>query len=245
MSRKPASILVVDDDLDTCRNLQDILADMGYAVETAHSGESALELVRQKPFDVALLDFKMPGMDGLTLYREIRKLRAGTVALIITAYSTPETIGEALTAGAWRVMSKPVDFSRLLPLLNEAAEQPLVMVVDDDPELCETLWDLLRDQGYRVAMACDEREAAENLKAQDFDVVLVDLKLPNGDGRNVLKNVRQLNPEARTVLITGYRDELAQMVEEALKEGADRVCYKPFDVPHLLDTLRRLSSRHG
>jgi DNA-binding NarL/FixJ family response regulator len=81
------------------------------------------------------------------------------------------------------------------------------------------------------------------LKAQDFQVVLVDLKLPGGNGRNVLNNVRKLNPQARTLLITGHRDELAQLVEEALKEGADGVCYKPFDVPQLLELLRRLS--HG
>src|SRR5438445_321145 len=73
-------ILVVDDDVDTCRNLSDILTDLGYQVETAHDGLTALELVRRRPYEVALLDYKMPGMDGLTLYREIKKLRAGTVA---------------------------------------------------------------------------------------------------------------------------------------------------------------------
>ncbi len=241
MSRKPPTVLVVDDDLDTCQNLKDILTDMGYAVETAQSGESALELVRQTPFDIALLDFKLPGMDGLTLYRKIRKLRSGTVAMIVTAYSTPETTSEALNAGAWRVMSKPVDFSQLFPLLDEAAQQPLVMVVDDDRDLCENLWDLLREQGYRVSLAQSEAEAAENLNAQDFQVVLIDLKLPEGNGRNVLKNVRQANPQTKTLLITGHRDELVQMVEDALKEGADGVCYKPFDVPKLLELLQRFS----
>jgi DNA-binding NtrC family response regulator len=244
MSQETLRILVVDDDLDTCRNLEDILTEMGYLVKTAQSGEAALDLVRQEPFDVALLDFKMPGMDGLTLYRKIRKLRSGTVALIITAYSTPETASEALKAGAWQVMSKPVDFSQLFPLLEEAAGQPLVMVVDDDHDLCENLWDLLHEQGYRVSTACGEAEAEENLKGQDFQVVLIDLKLHEGDGRNVLKTVKQLNPEARTLLITGYRDELTQMVEETLKEGADGVCYKPFDVPQLLELLRQMSISH-
>jgi CheY-like chemotaxis protein len=64
MSQEPPKILVVDDDLDTCQNLKDILTEMGYAVTTAQSGEAALELVRQNPFDVALLDFKMPGARG-------------------------------------------------------------------------------------------------------------------------------------------------------------------------------------
>src|SRR6476646_7233102 len=99
------SILVVDDEVDTCRNLSDILADLGYTVDIAHDGPSALELVKHKSYDVALLDFKMPGMDGLTLYREIKKLRADTVAIVVTAYAAGEMKTEALAAGAWQVLA--------------------------------------------------------------------------------------------------------------------------------------------
>src|SRR5512147_828002 len=78
MSPQSPTLLLVDDDVDICANLADILGDLGgYRVDVAHDGPTALELVRQRPFDVALLDLKMPGMDGLTLYRELKKLRAG------------------------------------------------------------------------------------------------------------------------------------------------------------------------
>src|SRR5271157_333591 len=128
------AILVVDDEVDTCQNLQDILTDLGYRVDTAYDGPAALELVRRTAYDVALLDYKMPGMDGVTLYREIKKLRAGTVAIVVTAYADNSTTGEALQAGAWRVLPKPVELSRLLQLVDEAVGQPLVLVVDDDSE---------------------------------------------------------------------------------------------------------------
>jgi CheY-like chemotaxis protein len=245
MNLTSASILVVDDDVDTLRNLADILGDLGYAVDTAPDGEAALEKVRRRNYDIALLDLKMPGMDGLTLYRAIKQLRAGTVAILVTAYAGGDTAEHALAAGAWRVLAKPVELSLLLRLVEEAAGQPLILVVDDDPDLCATLWDLLRERGFRVALAHDERQAARQLRDVTFRVVLIDLKLPGGDGGGVFRLVRQTNPQARTVLITGFRSELDRVVQQVLAEGADAVCYKPFDVPALLRTLGHLAQPGG
>jgi CheY-like chemotaxis protein len=239
------SILVVDDDEDICRNMADILGDLGYRVETVNDGAAALERIRQAHFDIALLDLKMPGMDGLTLYREIKKVRAGTVALLVTAYASGTTAEEALAAGAWRVLPKPVEFPKLLGLLEQAVEQPLLLVVDDDNDLCQNLWDLLRDRGYRVALARDATEAAEQVAASDFRVVIIDMKLPGGDGGSVFHLVREAKPDARTILITGFRTEMDRLVGRVLAEGADAVCYKPFDVPQLLGALESLARRGG
>jgi two-component system response regulator HydG len=235
------SLLVVDDDVDTCRNLFDILTDLGYQVDTAHDGLTALEMVRKKTYDIALLDLKMPGMDGLELYRQIKKLQAGTVAMVVTAYATSATAAEALTAGAWQVLSKPLDFPKMLELVDKALGQPLVMIVDDDPDLCANMWDLLRERGYRVCLANDEDSAARLLKERGYQAVLIDMKLPRGDGTSVFRLVRQTNPQARTIVITGYRSEMDQLIQKVVSEGADAVCYKPFDVPRLLDTLQQLT----
>ncbi|HEX6987114.1 MAG TPA: response regulator [Planctomycetaceae bacterium] len=241
MTALSPSILVVDDDADTCRNLADILGDFGYRVETAHDGFAALDLVRSRPFDVALLDLKMPGMDGLELYREVKRLRPSTVAIIISAHANAEIAREARGAGAWQVLAKPVDLGRLMPLIDEAVGQPLVLVVDDDPDLCESLWDLLRDRGYRVGVAHEEGQAAGLLRDASYKVVLIDMKLPGGDGGTVFQTVRRLSPESRVILVTGFRNELDDLVRRVLAEGADAICYKPFDVPELLDTVHRLT----
>ncbi len=238
----PATILVVDDEADTCRNLSDILTDLGYQVDTALDGFAALELANKQCYDIALLDLKMPGMDGLTLYRELRKLCSQTVAIVVTAYASKATAEEALAAGAWQVLPKPVDFPRLLEFVEIALEQPLVLIVDDDPDLCSNLWDLLRDRDYRVAIAHDEEQAGRLLQNRDFRIVLIDLKLPRGNGRTVYQRVRQTNPEARTVVITGHRVEMDPIVQRVVAEGADAVCYKPFDVPRLLSTLEQLKN---
>lgn len=241
MSPGAHRILVVDDDHDICRNLSDILIDLGYEVDFACDGPSALELVRRRRYDVALLDLRMPGMDGLTLYREIKKHRAGTVSLLVTAYASPETAQEALAAGTWKVVPKPVDFRKLLGLVDEALGQPMVLVVDDDHDLCANLWDLFRERGFRVCIAHDSREAAERLRETAFKVVLIDMRIPDGDGGTVFQTVRQANPQARTILITGYRSEMDQLIEHMVAEGADAVCYKPFDVSALLQKLEQLA----
>jgi len=238
------SILVVDDEVDTCRNLSDILTDLGYHVDTALDGFAALELARKKDYDIALLDLKMPGMDGLTLYRELRKITASAVAIVVTAYASKATSEEALAAGAWQVLPKPVDLPRLLGLVGEALDQPLVLIVDDDPDLCAGLWDLLHDRNYRVAIAHDEPEATQALQGQSFSVVLIDMRLPRGNGGNVFRHVRRMNPQARTVVVTGHPAEMDPIVQRVVAEGADAVCYKPFDVPRLLSVLDRLAPGH-
>jgi CheY-like chemotaxis protein len=243
MTSTHPTILVVDDDADNCQNLSDILTDLGYQVDIALDGFAALEKVRAQPYDVALLDLKMPGMDGLTLYREIRKLRTETVAILVTAYASSIAAEEALTAGAWRIFPKPVEFPSLLALVEEALGQPLVMVVDDDADLCLNLWDLLRDRDFRVGLAHDDNEAVAKLRDKTFQVVLIDMKLPSSDGSRLFKLVRQNNPQARTVMITGHRSELEERIQQLLAEGADAVCYKPFDVSELLKTLDRLCER--
>jgi DNA-binding NtrC family response regulator len=240
-----ARILVVDDDPDICRNLSDILTDLGYEVDTAQTGPSALELVRRRPYEIALLDLKMPGMDGLTLVREIKKARAGMVSLLVTAFAGLATVEEALAAGAWKVVAKPIDFPKLLHWVEEALEQPLVLVVDDDRDLCANLWDLLRDRGFRVGLAHDLQHATEQLKGSRYQVVLIDMRLPDGDGSAAFQLVRAANLQARTVLITGYRSEMDDLINQAVARGADAVQYKPFHVPDLIETIVNLAeTRH-
>lgn len=241
MSKDSARLLIVDDEPDTCANLSDIFTDLGYQVDVAHDGPSALKLVKQNSYDVALLDLKMPGMDGLELYRRIREISAGTVAIVVTAYASGNTAAAVLEAGAWKLLAKPVNFPQLLELVNEAMNQPLVLVVDDDYDLCDSLWELFRDRAFRVCLAHDVPEAINALKQRNYNVVVIDLKLPTGMGTKVLEFVRQANPQARSVVITGHRSETEELVEQALSGGASAVCYKPFNVGQLLEIVRDLS----
>ncbi len=242
MSAKAARILIVDDEPDTCENLSDILTDLGYDVDTAQDGFAALELVEKNTFDIALLDLRMPGMDGLELYRRIRQISAATVAIVVTAYASSDTAKSVLSAGAWKIVPKPVNIGNLLNLVSNALDAPLVLVVDDDRDLCDNLWEIFHERGYRVCTAHDQPDAEKKLREHRFHVVLIDMKLPAGDGQQVLHTLRQADREARSILITGFTGEMESKVQQALAAGASAVCYKPFDIEKLLSTVHELSA---
>jgi DNA-binding NtrC family response regulator len=232
-------ILVVDDDVDTCANLSDILTDLGYQIDIAHNGLEALELVRQTHYDVVLLDFKMPGMDGLTLYQEIKKIRPGIAAFMVTAFAGGDTAEVAQLEGVWNILRKPVELPVLLPLIDGAVNQPLLLIVDDDIDFCESMWDILHEKSYRICLAHDQKKATECMQHKAHDIVLLDLKLSDGNGKEVFELAQKMNPDCRTILITGFRTEMDQTIHQLIQDGADDVFFKPLDLTKLLETLAR------
>jgi CheY-like chemotaxis protein len=112
-------ILCVDDDPDTCASLSDILTDLGYRVDVAYDGPSALELVERTGYELALLDYRMPGMDVLELYRRIQQLRSGLVGVFITAFTASDLAEAATALGMRGILPKPVNVEALLALVEQ------------------------------------------------------------------------------------------------------------------------------
>lgn len=123
MSSTQSSMLVVDDDTDTCSNLSDIFSDLGYRVETAPNGPAALEKVRHDCFDIALLDLMMPGMDGLALFRQLRNLSPQTTAVLMTGEPHDPRAAECLQAGMNCMIPKPLDIPNLASALKKIERQ--------------------------------------------------------------------------------------------------------------------------
>jgi two-component system KDP operon response regulator KdpE len=112
---RPASIMVVDDEAVTRVSLSDALRLEGYEVDTAASGEEALSLLnKQGPFDLVVLDLKMPGMDGLEVAQRIRETSSDTVIILLTAFGTMETAIEAIRQGAHDYLLKPSPIPKIL-----------------------------------------------------------------------------------------------------------------------------------
>ena len=122
-----ARILVVDDK-DSMRNmLTETLMEEGYRVDSASDGKRALDLVRNKSYDLVLTDLKMPNLDGLSLLTGIKEVDGETSVIVMTAYGTVETAVTAMKQGAYDSITKPFDTEHLCVLVNRALENRRMM----------------------------------------------------------------------------------------------------------------------
>lgn len=113
-------VLVVDDEKNQREIYTLILEDDGYQVTTAQSGEQALRFARESQFDLVLTDYKMTGMDGLTLLGELLKLDPSIIVVMMTAHGSVESVKEALRGGAFDYLEKPIDRDQLLKVVQNA-----------------------------------------------------------------------------------------------------------------------------
>jgi DNA-binding response OmpR family regulator len=119
MAMVDTDILLVDDDQDTCDSMSDIFLDLGYTVDMANDGPGAMELSGRHPYHLALLDYNMPGINGLDLCRRLKNSQPSLVVALITASSSITKTGAAAEAGVRYSLVKPVNFSVLMPLVEE------------------------------------------------------------------------------------------------------------------------------
>lgn len=116
------NILIVDDESAIRESLKDILEDEGYKASAAESGETCLEQLRKKSFDVVLLDIWLPGMDGLETLEQIREIDNSPEVIIISGHGTIETAVRATKLGAFDFLEKPLSLERTLILVKNAID---------------------------------------------------------------------------------------------------------------------------
>lgn len=236
MSQKNVSILVVDDQIGMLETFTDILEDQGYRVETAEDGFTAIDKVKANSFDIIFMDIKMPGINGVQTYREIKKINEKTRVIMMTAYAVEDLVREAIEEGAYTIIYKPFDMEKIIATVERVLKTQLVLVVDDRLEDRETFKDLLGIRGYKVVTAKDGREAIELVKKDEkFDIIFLDVKMPEFDGVAAFEEIHKIRPEIPVILVTAYTaDELAQ---EALNRGAYACLFKPIDMEKLVKLL--------
>ena len=118
-----SSILIVDDERNAREGLKHFLSGLDYDVSTAESGKEAISIIRKEKPEVVLTDLKMPEMDGIALLHEIKRIKSDTVVIVLTAYGTVENAVQAMKAGAFHYLTKPINFDELELALKKAFSQ--------------------------------------------------------------------------------------------------------------------------
>lgn len=241
-----ASVLIVDDNVSLCQTMSFILRRKGYAVDIAKGGGEAIAKVEEKPFDIIFLDIKMTPMDGVETYRRIKKLRPEAVVMMMTAYSLDRLVKEALQEGAFGVIYKPLDIERIMALIeriSETKEGALILVVDDDPGTISTLKNTLVKGGYQVGIARSGGEAIAAAQEALHAIIFIEMKLPTINGLEVYLAIKEINPEAVAVMMTADRQEVADVIDEALGASAHTCLYKPLDMAKVLGLIDGILER--
>jgi serine phosphatase RsbU (regulator of sigma subunit)/CheY-like chemotaxis protein len=117
------SILIVDDEPGNRETLRDIFEEMEYQADTAATGQEALDMVRSRFFNVAILDIRLPEMDGTELLAQIKAVHPDTTCIMVTGYASLQTSLRAINAGAYAYIIKPLDIDHVSNVLQQALEQ--------------------------------------------------------------------------------------------------------------------------
>jgi len=269
---KVARMIVADDDEEACRGIVKAMSRAGVATDYATDGETAIRMMRESrqagsPYDLILLDWKMPTLDGLETARLIRRNYSDKIPiLLLTAYDWNEIEVEALEIGIDHFMPKPFFMSTFKQAVrrvmgtrqeNKADSRTDVLrgmhiLVVDDVEINRLiLVEILSAQGA----SCDEAgngqealEAFERSRPGAYDLILMDVQMPVMDGYAATRAIRSSgHPEARTVpIIAITANAFVDDVRDAIDSGMDAHISKPLQIEQLKSTVQRvLENRRG
>lgn len=116
-------------------------------------------------------------------------------------------------------------------------KQPRVLVVDDDETIRTTMKAILQDEGYAVDLAATGKEAIQKTQEKSYNIALLDIRLPDMEGVELLKLLKDGFPRTRKIMVTGYPS--MQNAISALNKNADAYLLKPVDVEKLLNTVKQ------
>ncbi|MGB2980798.1 MAG: response regulator [Candidatus Zixiibacteriota bacterium] len=247
-------ILVVDDDERIRSLLIDTLSALGYHALGAKDGEEALSLLETEKLDLVITDVRMPKISGLSLLKAIKSRNPLLPVLIITGYNFAYTKDRAMEGGADGFLAKPFRIGKIEELMRKAlgvkgtaGDKPYrlkkILVVDDDEQLRDMLLEVLGSLDYFPIGVEDGEEALSQLKIQDFDLVVSDIRMPKMNGLTLLKNIKKTDREIPVVMITGFPSTCP--VQKAMQEGADGYLAKPFRIEKIDELMRDLLYGEG
>lgn len=226
------NILVVDDEPGIRITLAGILEDEGYNVVVAEDGYQGIVAAEKMNFKIAFIDMKMPGINGIETFKEIKRISPDTIIFFMTAFLAEETLNEAAKLETQAILYKPLDLDLILKILKEDLTKTTILVVDDESAIRDTLQGVLEDRGYKVYVAENGYTAIQIAKNTHFDIMFIDVLMPGIDGFQTLEEIKKIDPVTNAIMMTGQ--DIEDFTEQAVSRGAFAHITKPVDLVTLL-----------
>ena len=237
-------ILIVDDEQNMRITLADILQDEGYEVDMAASGDEAVRLCSERDYRVVLLDVRMPGIDGVETFRQIRRHQEGVRVIMMSAYTIEDLKEVALDEGAIAFLAKPLDVERVVKLIGEVRDTA-ILVVENDEATASALKDTLKQQGYRVTLTRSPHDALELAEQIRFDLIFIDAELPAMNGLELYLAIKEITPHAVAIMISDKDEEFDSIAREAVRRTAYTIIQKPLELDHVIEMLDRITNQQA
>jgi two-component system response regulator HydG len=230
-------ILIVDDDEGMAETISDILEDLDFHVDVVNNGYDAIDIMNNSEYNLILMDIQMPGINGVETFKEIKKNKPDVKVIIMTAYTVEELIQEAINEGAYKVFSKPLDLNVLIKNIERSEDGNLIMIVDDNENSVETLEDILKEKGFNVKKATKAEDALKIVEKSKVEIIFIDIMMPVINGVELYKKIKEKNPNVIAVMMTGYRNEASDLIQEAINRDAYTCLFKPFNPQKIVDLV--------
>ena len=259
-------LLLVDDDRVLLETAKDTLSSLGAAAETVSDGEEAVKLASKRhqdgrDYDVVIVDWKMPGMDGVEVVRRMREVTGDEVPiLLVSAYDWSDIEEAAHRAGANGFISKPLFRSTLYEKISELLGRQTkelqeesnadladmrILVAEDNDINWEVVSMLLQMSGITCTRARNGAEAVDIMRGtgrDDFDMIFMDIQMPVMNGLEATKTIRALDDKkaASIPIIAMTADAFSENVAECFAVGMNGHVAKPIDIKHVLKEIRKV-----
>ena len=260
-------VLVVDDEKLAAEHAEILLDEAGIKSDICFSGEEAIKMLelchaKHDPYNLVLLDWKMPKMDGLEVTREIRKrFDEETTVIILTSYNWEEIIDEAQKIGVDGFLTKPMFVSNVIEEFERVAKRnnmalykekrradikdKRILMAEDIQINAEIIKAFMQAQGTQIDHAENGKIAVEMFQDSEigyYDAILMDVRMPEMDGLEATRKIRETDrPDASTVpIIAMTANAFDEDVQRSLQVGMNAHLSKPIEPEKLIQTLEEL-----
>jgi two-component system sensor histidine kinase/response regulator len=257
-------VLVADDNLLVRHTISAMLTGMGCRAEAVSGGLAVLEALKlagKEPFDLLIVDWMMPDLDGVETVRRVQAadLPRQPRVIMVSGYGHDEVLPHVLSLGLDGMLSKPVNRGQLIEALERCFRlsgkvatpgsqimfQPgtRVLLVEDNEINRMVAEEILTKAGIEITVALNGREGVDAVLAEPFDAVLMDIQMPVMDGYAATREIRSKPVFATLPIIAMTANATEADRQRAQEAGMSDHIAKPFDPENLLAMLQRWTNR--